>query len=501
MLRGHVDLITASFVTGWAIDTDQPNKPVEVCLFVEGRKIAQILCNQLRPELRSKPGFGDGKHVFRFSRVPPLSSSMPTRVTVRHATTGRILGNGDAVLNGDGHELPPDLGADLPPDSLRISAPATSRQMFMSLLLYDRRQGLYNLLRQMDFTASSVETLLTATFDEVTPPVIEALATSDPAALRDMLSEMLLSEEFRRSILRLFLGAFPEKRRLLFVHIPKCAGSDLAAHLVSRYANISERLRTPHWINDRNMFEILSTTVRQLHFCDSILVTGHINLADYLSQGLVRPTDHVFTILRDPIDIAISQVNYILTRLKSDASHGKYQPDTDVWLRVLDLEKVSGDLSDPFLLDLGMRALLDRNVVLPNTMCDWLGGGDATTVLARLAQNQVEVTNTQNYPQWRRQRWGVEAETRRNESTRFLTRDNIGADKVAYLHDLSREDAKLYRTVGSILSKTGECSVERWTDRTDAASRHSSVPASARPQNGGTSGKAAEHKRSLQQTN
>ena len=227
MLRGHVDRITASFLTGWAIDTDQLNKRVEVCVFLDGRKVAQVLCDQLRQELCGKPGFGDGKHVFRFSPAPPLSSSMPTRVTVRHATTGRILGNGEAILNGDGNKLPPDFGAGLPPDSLRISAPATSRQMFMSLLLYDRRQGLYNLLRQMDFAASSIETLLTAIFGKATPPTIEALAIPDSTALRDMLNEVLLSEEFRRSILRLFLNAFPEKRRLLFIHIPKCAGSDL----------------------------------------------------------------------------------------------------------------------------------------------------------------------------------------------------------------------------------------------------------------------------------
>jgi hypothetical protein len=160
--------------------------------------------------------------------------------------------------------------------------------------------------------------------------------------------------------------------------------------------------------------------------------------------------------------MAVSQVNYILTRLKSDASHGKYQPDTNAWLRALDLKKVSGDLSDIFLLDLGMRALLDHNVVSPNTMCDWLGGGDAATVLALLVQNRVEVTTIQNYSKWRRQRWGVEASTRRNESVRFLTRDNIGADRVAYLHDLSREDTKLYLSVENILSKTGNCSVERW---------------------------------------
>ena len=181
-------------------------------------------------------------------------------------------------------------------------------------------------------------------------------------------------------------------------------------------------------------------------------MTGHVNLADYLKQGLARPTDLLFTILRDPVEIAISQVNYMLTRLKIDASRASFLPDTRKWLQVLGLDNITGDVSDLFLRELGKRALLDRNVVQANTMCDWLGGGNAETVLARLAHNQVEVTNTRNYPQWRSERWGIEENTRRNESIKFITRDTIGLDKVAYLQDLSSEDARLYKSVEEELS-------------------------------------------------
>ena len=266
MLHGHVDQITPTLISGWAIDRDYPNDPVEVCLFVGGHKIAQITCDQFRPELRGKPGFGDGKHSFRYSPTPPLPTSVPTRVTVRHAVSGRILGDGDIVLNGDGQEAPPDLGVDLPQEFLRISAPETPRQTFSSLLLYDRRQGLYNLLRQMNFAGHSADKILSATLYEVIPAEIEAPTGPQPFLLRDLLNEFLLSREFRDNVLKLLLDAFPEKHRLLFIHIPKCAGSDLSAHLVSRYPSVSERLRTPSWVDDRQLFEALSTTVRQMHF-------------------------------------------------------------------------------------------------------------------------------------------------------------------------------------------------------------------------------------------
>ena len=463
MLRGHVDVINPAFVSGWALDSAHLDDPVDVCVFVQGHKLAQVPCDLLRPGLRGKPGFGEGRHAFRIDLGPPLSTSVPTRVTVRHATTGRILGNGDAILNGDRHDRPSDLLADLPPGFFHIAAPRTPRQTFSSLLLYDDRQGLYNLLRQMDFDQSSPEQTACAVLGECSSET-RSLIESHVDSPRDLMNELLLSQEFRENILRLLLDAFPEKRRLLFVHIPKCAGSDLGLHLASRYANISERLRTPHWINDSQMFEGLSKAVRELHFSDAIFVSGHINLSDYMNQQLPRPSDHLFTILRDPVDIGISQVNYVLTRLRTDAGRGQFQPDTQGWLELLGLQALPDDLSETYLVRLGMESLHNRMLVMANAMCSWLGGGSAATVVKRLAELRVEVTNTQNYSQWRRQRWGIQTNTRTNESTKFLTRDNIGHENIDYLRERSPEDAKLYQDIARRLSQSGACSVTDWAE-------------------------------------
>src|SRR3984885_653964 len=152
MLRGHVDLLTSTVLAGWAVDLTRPNEPVDICIFVDGYKLAQLTCDHLREDLIGEGGLGNGRHGFRYNPYPPLTGPAPKRVTVRHASTGRILGKGDAVLHAVATAPPPDLSADLPPDSLRLLAPETPRESFERFLLYDRSQGLYNLLRQMDFS-------------------------------------------------------------------------------------------------------------------------------------------------------------------------------------------------------------------------------------------------------------------------------------------------------------------------------------------------------------
>jgi hypothetical protein len=462
MLRGHVDVITPTFLAGWAVDSTSPDAPIDVCVFVDGIKLAQLTCDHPREDLSGREGLGNGRHGFRYNPYPPLTGLQPKRVTVRHAITGRILGKGDVVLNAGTAPLPPDLGAELPPEFQLLPAPETPRQTFDLLSLYDRSQGLYNLLRQTDLAGRSPRQVAYAALGGLGSPVDKVPPAWQPDAARDMLNELLLSRDFQQNILRLFLEAFPEKRRLLFVHIPKCAGSDLSHHLVGRFPSIAEQMRALHWTDKRLLFEALSDTVRRLHFSETIFVRGHVNLADYLGQGLARPCDRLFTILRDPVEIAISQVNYILTRLKTDAAAGEFLPDTRAWLPLLGLEEATGELSDTFLRDLGERTLRMREVVMPNPMCHWLGGGNAATVLARLAEHEVEVTNTQHYKRWLRQRWGIDADTRQNESIKFLTRDRLAADDLQYLVQISREDAALYDAVEQRLLQAGACSVIQW---------------------------------------
>jgi hypothetical protein len=199
--------------------------------------------------------------------------------------------------------------------------------------------------------------------------------------------------------------------------------------------------------------------VRQLPYADEIFIRGHVELGEYVALDIVRPYDRIFTILRDPIDLAIPQVNYILTRLKGDAERGTLLPDTTKWLEVAGVELDLTDLTDDMFGRIGQTVLRDRAIVRPNTLCAWLGGGKTADVLHRLAEYKVEITNAREYSRWLHDRWSINTDTRRNESIKFFTRETLPADDLSYLHSIFEEDAKLYRAVEERLANTGLSSV------------------------------------------
>jgi hypothetical protein len=57
----------------------------------------------------------------------------------------------------------------------------------------------------------------------------------------------LLSDEFRRNVVQGLLAAFPEKGRNVFIHVPKCAGTDLIFNLVHRFLPLPKILEVKDW--------------------------------------------------------------------------------------------------------------------------------------------------------------------------------------------------------------------------------------------------------------
>ena len=139
----------------------------------------------------------------------------------------------------------------------------------------------------------------------------------------------LSSVEFQHNLAAHFLRAFPEKRRLFFVHIPKTAGVDVATRLISQFpsinTNLLNRILTP---KSDELFLAIKHIVLELECSDTVFISGHTHLATYQSWAGngIRLQDHVFTVVREPMDRIISQVNYVLTRIFSDRI--PIQPDT-----------------------------------------------------------------------------------------------------------------------------------------------------------------------------
>jgi hypothetical protein len=100
MLVGYVGKIEADFVGGWAADTENPDAAIDVVIYVDGRRVAQVSCNDFRQDLLDLKIYGHGRHGLRYTFPTPLPLNAIDRVTVRFARTGAVVPNGERVSLG-----------------------------------------------------------------------------------------------------------------------------------------------------------------------------------------------------------------------------------------------------------------------------------------------------------------------------------------------------------------------------------------------------------------
>jgi len=457
-LTGFVDLCTRDGLAGWAASKTNPDEVLDISIFLDDRKIAQIACNRPRDDLAKAGQFGDGARGFVHRFQPPLPGAGETRVTVVHARTGVPLNEGDVrLVDGKFHrvEAPAALAEDEP---RLLPVPSDPLGLLEFLGLYDAQGGLAQLLSRLEFADERPERIHYGVFG-AHPASLDDVLRWGRYYPRDHLQELLLSDAFQTGLIPRFLRAFPEKRRLIFVHIPKCAGTDLTFHFRARHPSLDRTLTDPAWTTKPAMLRRIARVVAQVRTADSIFVHGHINLADHIAAGIIRPTDRVFTVIRDPLAAAISQINYILTRFEEDIATGKWRPDTREWLQAVDLGTTPERMSDELVKRVTRAALRNDQLTVPNALCLWLGGEGAQRVVERLASYDVEVTDVERYNDWLRAAWGINATTRWNESKKFISIQTLATDDVAHLNGITRDDQRLYRTVDRMLTATGKLSL------------------------------------------
>jgi hypothetical protein len=164
----------------------------------------------------------------------------------------------------------------------------------------------------------------------------------------------------------------------------------------------------------------------------------------------------VFTVLRGPLAIAISQINYVLTRFNHDIAVGKASPDTMEWSRVMELGPLPARMSDDFIRRVTRAVLRNEALLQPNPLGTWLGGDGSQAVLDRIVRFNVELTDIDRYNRWLKEAWGIIAETRWNESTKFISLENLSPDDIAHLNKITAEDRRLYRVIEDTFEATGK---------------------------------------------
>ena len=365
MLDGFVEVCTREGVSGWAASKMDPDEVLDISIFIDDRKIAQIACNLPLQDLAKAAQFDDSARAFAYSFDPPLPAEGETRVTIVYSRTGVPLSGGTLRFVGGvlQHLEPPAALAEDEP--WLVAPPSDPRGLFELLGLYSERGGLALLLSRLEFGGEHPERTHYAVFGAPPDSVAEVLRWGSYYP-RDHLHELLLSEPFQTGLIPLFLRAFPEKRRLIFVHLPKCAGTDLIFHFRACHPSLDRSLTDPEWTPKSAMLRRIARVVAHVHTADSIFVHGHINLADHIAADIIRPTDRVFTIIRDPLAAAISQINYVRTWFEEDIVAGALRPDTAEWSRAMDMGPTPARMSEIFIDRLTSAALHSERIMMSN---------------------------------------------------------------------------------------------------------------------------------------
>jgi hypothetical protein len=259
----------------------------------------------------------------------------------------------------------------------------------------------------------------------------------------EFLKEALECEGVQQNIVRLILNAYPEKRRLIHIHIPKCAGTHLRARLEVKYPTVCRVLEEASWTPKPLLYETLHDIASSMPFCDAIFVHGHRSISWYLENKLCRLGDLVFTVVRNPLEINISQTNYVITRFLEDP--GFLDPDTCEWSDFLSLTPTEFDQSPEGLANLARRILREPSVVTRNPLCEFLGGGDAESALDAMVRSNIEITDVARYDLWFEQKFGIATGVRENVSRKILKLPELELEDIEVLQDLTNDqDKRLY---------------------------------------------------------
>lgn len=150
-------------------------------------------------------------------------------------------------------------------------------------------------------------------------------AMADVNSPSDAIRGFLCSEEFVVRHNKLFLDEFAHLKRELIVHVPKSGGTTLlnGYQRHSSYASLADE----HYVlaNCADRLDYYRGRAEDMRRPEvkSVVITGHVRAPFILENGLKRGCDEVYSILRNPVESAVSFVNYIITELMSGSGHAE----------------------------------------------------------------------------------------------------------------------------------------------------------------------------------
>lgn len=186
-----------------------------------------------------------------------------------------------------------------------------------------------------------------------------------------------------------------EDRRIIFCHIPKCGGTSIRKFL-------------------------------------SVMPRGHVPLPKIMDMDLYRPGDVFFTVIRDPVKLAMSQVNYVTHMLVKG-----WDTPRDGWRAKLGECTGSSD-------EIARAVLHARGIVHENALCKFLGDGTPALAIDCVKASGIDVIDLPNLTAWLSAKWPDRKWPRLNTSPSYLDIAALSEADRRRLDAISQHDSALY---------------------------------------------------------
>lgn len=259
------------------------------------------------------------------------------------------------------------------------------------------------------------------------------------------------SAAFRDRLCLRLARALPNKRRLLFVHLPKCAGTDFEGVLRRRMPLLHPTIESAAAVPPEQLAAWLRRLAEALADSETIAYGGHTALPFYLDEGLFRVSDRIVTVIREPRAIIISFANYIMARF--DRQPDLAAIDTRGWADMLGITSFDPAMPAAERRAMALRVMTTPGILPVNPLCALLGDGTAAGAMAQLARAPVEFTTVERYEAWLAARFPGTESRRANAQPALIGWDDLSSEQRRQLEAATEEDRPLY---DDLMQKLGD---------------------------------------------
>jgi hypothetical protein len=326
--------------------------------------------------------------------------------------------------------------------------PQRPRDLFELFAAMRTTASMEGLLRGVDLRQADPATAVFAVLGRWPTPQ-ERAALPDPYRPAQHLRQLVLSDEFRARLAARLFAAFPEKRRVLFVRLPRCAGQRMldaiaALHPLVPFGLEDRKYRDPTVLvkllgGIAGLFETTSTLAVALPRLAPFVATGAGDASPLRwrnAEPACRTGDLLFTVLRPPRDLALSQVNAALAALRAGDT-AALPPHVQARLGTL---PAPGNIAA--WRGLGLEVLPD--IVTRNPVCHALGDGTAASAMAICASVPIQLVGLARLDEWARVALGPAEPPKYIAAAPILRPDDLPAGARETLDSLTAEDRDLY---------------------------------------------------------